>query len=404
MKLTLFCYHRMDEFSIGGSRVNPGLRRGPNLVLLRIGLSLFTVYSLSAQRQVTETSVTPGFKYIRIQDADEQLGIHVIRVDLRDSEIGILSVIAQDGLPGRETVPDMSKRYTEQGIRVLGGINADFWSVAAPLGLTVIDGQIARSPNGRSSIGFSREKNPFIDVFVLQSGLSGRNGDMFSITSINRFRNDSNIVLYTDLNGDTTRVKQEGRALRMNPAGTAGDGKRVEAVIEEVCAAAADNPIPDGRWIVSFGRDYLPRIDFFHPGKVVNLYFSLGPANMGLHHAVSGGPRILRNGEISVEWEREGIRKGFDTELHPRTAAGYTADKRFLVMAVIDGRRPGYSRGVDLYELAELMRGFGCADALNLDGGGSSTMVVLDRVVNRPSDRTGIRPVSSGLFVIRTER
>ncbi|MCJ7679290.1 MAG: hypothetical protein MUP70_01055, partial [Candidatus Aminicenantes bacterium] len=298
---------------------SPGRMCRPSRVFVWIGLFFFTIYPLSAQRHVTETSVTPGFTYIRIQDTDEQLGIHVIRVDLRDSGIGILSVIAQDGLPGRETVLGMSKRFTKQGRMMLGGINADFWSVAAPLGLTVIDGQIARSPNGRSSIGFSREKNPLIDVFVLKSGLSGRNGDMFPITSINRFRNDSNIVLYTDMNGDTTRVKLAGRSLRMNPAGTAGDGNRVEAVIEEVCSAASDNPIPEGRWIVSFGRDYLPKIDFFHPGKVVNLYFSLGSANKAIHHAVSGGPRILRNGEISVEWEKEGIRKGFDTELHPRT-------------------------------------------------------------------------------------
>jgi len=88
--------------------------------------------------------------------------------------------------------------------------------------------------------------------------------------------------------------------------------------------------------------------------------------------------------------------------MHPRTAVGYSRDKRFLVMAVIDGRQPGYSRGVDLYELAAIMLEFGCYEALNLDGGGSSTLVICNKIVNHPSDPTGPRPVANALLVIST--
>jgi len=377
---------------------------GPGRVFFWISLLIFAGFPLFAQRKVVETPVCSGFKYVRIQDSDKQLAIHVIQVDLQDSEIGILPVIAQDGLPGKETVLGMAKRYSKPGMRILGGVNADFWSVAAPLGLTVIDGKIARSPNLRSSLAFSKEKVPFIEVFRLQSHLSSENGEVFPIASINRFRNDSNIVLFTDINGDTTRVKRAGRSLLLNPNGFTGDEEQVRGAVEAVCAAAMDNPIPDGRWILSFGRDYLQRIDFIHPGIVLNLYFSLFPGDSDVYHAVSGGPRILRNGEVSVEWKKEGIREGFDSERHPRTAAGYTEDRRYLILVVVDGRMPGYSRGTSLYELADIMRDFGCMDALNLDGGGSSTMVVLDRVVNRPSDRTGARPVSSGLLIVQADR
>jgi exopolysaccharide biosynthesis protein len=55
---------------------------------------------------------------------------------------------------------------------------------------------------------------------------------------------------------------------------------------------------------------------------------------------------------------------------------------------------------VDLFELAALLKEFGCSEALNLDGGGSSTLVVDDAVANRPSDLTGPRPVANGLFVV----
>ena len=66
----------------------------------------------------------------------------------------------------------------------------------------------------------------------------------------------------------------------------------------------------------------------------------------------------------------------------------------------VDGRRPGWSAGVTLPEAARLMRALGARDALNLDGGGSTAMTVRGRVVNRPSDLSGERPVSNAVVVL----
>lgn len=85
---------------------------------------------------------------------------------------------------------------------------------------------------------------------------------------------------------------------------------------------------------------------------------------------------------------------------HPRTAVGITRRGK-VVLVVVDGRRRRWSRGMTLVQLARQMRRLGAAWAVNLDGGGSSTMVVRGRVVNRPSDRTGERAVSSALLVLR---
>jgi exopolysaccharide biosynthesis protein len=73
-------------------------------------------------------------------------------------------------------------------------------------------------------------------------------------------------------------------------------------------------------------------------------------------------------------------------------------------MVVVDGRQPGYSRGVDLYELADMMKEFGCYEAMNLDGGGSSTMVIRNSIVNRPSDAEGPRPVANALLILDTSQ
>lgn len=84
---------------------------------------------------------------------------------------------------------------------------------------------------------------------------------------------------------------------------------------------------------------------------------------------------------------------------HPRTAAGVSADGRTLVLAAIDGRQKDWSVGLTLPELADLMIGRGCVAAVNLDGGGSTTMVRDGAVINRPSDGKA-RAVANALAVV----
>ncbi len=92
------------------------------------------------------------------------------------------------------------------------------------------------------------------------------------------------------------------------------------------------------------------------------------------------------------------MRAGFDAELHPRTAIAKLESGKVLLVTV-DGRQPGVSAGMSLYMLADLLLEFGAVEAINLDGGGSTTMVVRNKIVNRPSDPTGERPVSDAILV-----
>ena len=124
---------------------------------------------------------------------------------------------------------------------------------------------------------------------------------------------------------------------------------------------------------------------------------------------IGGGPRIIRNGIVSIEHEEENLDREFAVERHPRTALGYTRDGETLFLVTVDGRQPGFSVGMSLRELADLManqlRHFSASranafEALNMDGGGSTTMVVRQHVVNRPSDQTGERSVANALLVM----
>jgi hypothetical protein len=90
---------------------------------------------------------------------------------------------------------------------------------------------------------------------------------------------------------------------------------------------------------------------------------------------------------------------GFAASRHPRTAVGVGADGDVLWIVVVDGRRAEYSLGMTLPEIATLFESLGATEALNLDGGGSSVMVVRGRMLSHPSDEGGEREVVNALLV-----
>jgi hypothetical protein len=119
----------------------------------------------------------------------------------------------------------------------------------------------------------------------------------------------------------------------------------------------------------------------------------------GATELVAGFPALIRGGEWVGDLEGE-ARPAFALARHPRTALGLdTVGRRFWIV-VLDGRREGVSEGMTLPELATLLQALGATEALNLDGGGSSTMLVNGRVVSRPSDPLGPRPVVNALTVV----
>ena len=116
--------------------------------------------------------------------------------------------------------------------------------------------------------------------------------------------------------------------------------------------------------------------------------------------AVGGGPNLLSRGKIDITNNEERMFAGARiNEKHPRTAMGYTRDKK-LVILVIEGRFPGKAEGATLEQEARLLLNIGCVEALNLDGGGSSCLLVNGKQTITPCDKTGQRPVPA-VFMIK---
>lgn len=114
---------------------------------------------------------------------------------------------------------------------------------------------------------------------------------------------------------------------------------------------------------------------------------------------VGGGPVLVYDGKVRVTNNEEGMFIHGEKDIHPRSAIGYTKDGRVIVLAV-QGRTPGVATGVTLAEEAKVLLDLGCYEALNLDGGGSSCMLVNGKETIHPSDKAGERPVPS-VFLIK---
>lgn len=119
--------------------------------------------------------------------------------------------------------------------------------------------------------------------------------------------------------------------------------------------------------------------------------------------AIGGGPVLVQNNAVSVSNEQERMFTGKAImDKHPRTLIGYTADGKVIVM-VIQGRTPGVAEGATLTQSAMLMADLGCVEALNLDGGGSSCMLINGKQTITPSDKGLERPVPA-VFIIKSTK
>jgi hypothetical protein len=151
-----------------------------------------------------------------------------------------------------------------------------------------------------------------------------------------------------------------------------------------------------------FSYSYISKKMIFLPSEVGARHgedYDLHLKKWKMRTAVGGGPVLVQNGEIRItnneEWRFPG--KAIDDK-HPRTCMGYTNDGWLIVM-VIQGRFPGIAEGATLKQEAQLLKDIGCVEALNLDGGGSSCMLINGKETIKPSDK--VERAVPAVFIIK---
>lgn len=143
---------------------------------------------------------------------------------------------------------------------------------------------------------------------------------------------------------------------------------------------------------------YSPMIDSFRKLNFNHPSLS-GLKPWKVKHAFGGGPVLVQEGQekISNNEEKKFAGKAI-ADKHPRTAIGYTKDGTMIILA-IQGRMKGLAEGATLPQMAKIMVDLGCVEAMNLDGGGSSCMLINGIETIKPSDPTGQRPVPAVLVI-----
>lgn len=323
--------------------------------------------------------------------------INVLRIDLSQAQIKVARAL--DAGVGLETVSSLVARHG-----AVAGVNGGYFRTTGTyrgesLGFFSLDGRVLSEPhNNRAGVGFSRTGTSTHVIFGhikfdadVSLGRATRKVD-----GLNRPRGENELIVFTPEFHRTTLTGHDGLEVVVR-------GNRVV----EVRDLKGSAEIPRNGYVVSANgsaREWTRRN--VKKGSASRFSWKLSsfePDDDENHwrrsYAILGaGPQLIRNGKISITHVEEKMAPGFAADLHPRTAIARLSSGKLLLLTV-DGRQPGHSVGMSLQTLAELLMELGATEALNLDGGGGTTMVVKNKVLNRPSDQTGERPISDAILV-----
>ena len=334
--------------------------------------------------------------------------IHMVEVDLPRSWAA--------GIRVRTAKQEEAQKTSSLAAGALAAINGDFLFPGEsnqPAGLYIESGNLVRIPQRRSAFAITEAGQPLIAVYKMELGLLTVEGEQLHVAGFNREPALGELSVFNErahVQGDSLQAATGFLLQGLGNTSIAND--TISVWVQQVRREAWPLSLQRDQWLLAADAEY-EATEQIALGDTVQLYCRLLPARAKLMEAISGGPRILRDGAVSIEVEEERLSRSFADKRHPRTAIGYSQDEQVLFMIVVDGRQPGYSVGMSLQELAEFMctrlAEFSRAKAnayqgLNLDGGGSTTMVVGEQVINRPSDPTGERPVVNALVVVADTR
>ncbi len=390
------------------------------------------------------TQLTPGA--ILLQRATSHpMRINVLLFDLTAPEFDIKVGLGDNWLSGRTRTSYLVKQYG-----ALAGVNGDLFSSSGiPQGLTMLDSLVAMPPRHRATFAWSKDRKPFIGYFVngwsWNAEVVAPNGEKRGLRQLNWPCPQGEVCLYNEFTaavpariGDVKVVLgPSGRVFKITKA----VWQRVEPGMQVLQGTEKG-----AQWLLKNIAE----------GDTLRLTTQTDLPMDNYTQGISAGPIILQNGKIVQDrlrtmqaclFEQEQAKKlktakptktvvkvedeptddeeapkkvekievceDFDVDWKlshynwvymPRTGIGFDTQKQTLVVIQIDGYQYGYSRGIRQIELINLFQEFGVTTAMELDGGGSSTMVIKDRVINNPSDPAGERHVANGLLFLWNEQ
>lgn len=374
---------------------------------------VFSFISIFPQVNVQETQITDGVIHKKIINQNDTLVINILKVDIKKPDLTIRSVKANELLNTKETTSQMVSRYKLSGFNVIAAINGDFFEADGEIISNMIsNGEIVKavkfsdSPFNsftNSQFASDNEDNLFIDQFVFSGNLILPNGNVEEIRRVNSRADSNSITVYNHFQGKITPVSPKEWFVVdfvLFPLQTKGD---TLIFITTAKTTLRNYEIPEQGIILSANNKFAYYLDReIKIGDTLKIVYNFSPKVKNIKSLVGGWPVLVKDGMNMIRRNPaiEGITEKFSEQRHPRSGIGFSSDKRTLYFITVDGRQQ-LSRGMTLLEFSNLMITEGIHFGLNLDGGGSTTLIINDKVVNSPSDLTGERLVGNCLMIVR---
>lgn len=374
---------------------------------------IFSFISVFPQINVEETQIAEGVIHKRIVNQSDTLVINILKVDIKKPILTIRTVKANELLNSKETTSQMVSRYKLSGFNVIAAINADFFEADGEVISNMIsDHEIVKavkfsdSPFNsftNSQFASDKEDNLFIEQFVFSGNLILPNGNVEEIRRVNSKADSNSITIYNHFQGKSTPVSPKEWYVVdyvLFPL-----QKNADTLIFIVTGKTTlrNFEIPEQGIVLSSNNKYAYYLDReIKLGDTVKVIYNFSPRIKNIKSLIGGWPVLVKDGMNMIKRipTIEGVTEKFSEVRHPRSGIGFSSDKRILYLIAVDGRQP-MSKGMTLLEFADRMIDEGVYYGLNLDGGGSTTLVINEKIVNNPSDSTGERLVGNCLMIIR---
>lgn len=368
----------------------PGIFVRPLILVSFLFVLCASVVNFHAQDFKT---IHDGVEYAQVNHklGDDPVKINLLRLDLKKVRLHVRHAL--DAAIGTEQTSSIATRHG-----AVAAINAGFFRLDTSMfagdasGLLMIDGRLlSESTNDRTALQISNiGGSTKVEILPVRTETFFRiRTKEVRISGINREVKIDEVVLFTPDFHKTTLTGPDVFEVAVE-----------KDRVVHLSSGQGSTPIMAYGFVLSATGSQIPTLRSFKVGDKVVLGTRFLPASRlkTVDDMVAGVPQLVKNGRIDITWEQEKAGKAFVFNRHPRTAVAKLKDGKFL-MITVDGRQPGVSVGMTLPELAEYLHSLGAVDALNLDGGGSATMFLDGKVVNKPSDPTGERKVGDVLVV-----
>ncbi len=408
-------------------------KKGPLGYIVRIGQYQLEADAAEMKNKLSEKGYSGLRTVYTGEDGEKTTGpwvVNVLEVDQDRFHGHAVPELANDAVTGKETLTQIADRND-----AIAGVNAGYFVMGEKdgtpgdlAGIFASEGQlVSEAINGRSALILSSVEEKANIAYVSTSiqatssdgavrevdglnrkpGLIRNCGGVGGDTTTERAKHDftckdeSELIQYTSVFGKKTE-SGDGMEVVVNHAGVVAEirNKRGGDIPSSSSVLAGTGEAAE--WLRDHARQGMKiqvKSKIIGDGKQLKLDQTTSMIN--------GGPRLLENGEISINaveegfhWEEDpGFYYRFGERRNPRTLAGIKENGN-LLLVTIDGRAPGWSVGANFEESAKVMKSLGAVDAINLDGGGSTTMTVGDDRVTRPSDAAGERPIADGILLV----